>query len=68
MLGMIKMIEAFGGKGHHVTNTPGLTKAVSETLETGKPALIDAAIDPAAGTESGSIESLNSRSALATAK
>jgi oxalyl-CoA decarboxylase len=60
-----KIIEAFGGAGYHVTDTPGLTKAVTEALASGKPALINAVIDPTAGTESGHIQSLNPRSAAA---
>ncbi len=60
-----KIIEAFGGAGYHVTDTPSLTKAVSEALASGKPALINAVIDPTAGTESGHIQSLNPRSAAA---
>jgi oxalyl-CoA decarboxylase len=60
-----KIIEAFGGAGYHVTDTPGLTKAVSEALASGKPALINAVIDPTAGTESGHIQNLNPRSAVA---
>jgi oxalyl-CoA decarboxylase len=60
-----KIIEAFGGAGYHVTDTPSLTKALTEALASGKPALINAVIDPAAGTESGHIQSLNPRSAAA---
>jgi len=60
-----KIIEAFGGAGYHVTDTPSLTKAVSDALASGKPALINAVIDPTAGTESGHIQSLNPRSAVA---
>jgi oxalyl-CoA decarboxylase len=60
-----KIIEAFGGTGYHVTDTPGLTRALSEALASGKPALINAVIDPTAGTESGHIQSLNPRSAAA---
>jgi len=60
-----KLIEAFGGAGYHVTDTPGLTKALTEALASGKPALINAVIDPTAGTESGHIQSLNPRSAVA---
>jgi len=58
-----KIIEAFGGAGYHVTDTPGLTRALTEALASGKPALINAVIDPTAGTESGHIQSLNPRSA-----
>ena len=60
-----KIIEAFGGAGYHVTDTPSLTEALSEALASGKPALINAVIDPTAGTESGHIQSLNPRSAVA---
>jgi len=60
-----KIIEAFGGAGYHCIDTPGLTKALSEALASGKPALINAVIDPTAGTESGHIQSLNPRSAAA---
>jgi oxalyl-CoA decarboxylase len=60
-----KIIEAFGGAGYHVTDTPSLTKALTEALASGKPALINAVIDPTAGTESGHIQSLNPRSAVA---
>ena len=63
-----KMIEAFGGIGYHVTDTPSLTKALSDALKAGKPALINAVIDPTAGTESGHIQSLNPKSALADKK
>jgi oxalyl-CoA decarboxylase len=60
-----KIIEAFGGAGYHATDTPSLTWALSEALGSGKPALINAVIDPTAGTESGHIQSLNPRSAVA---
>jgi oxalyl-CoA decarboxylase len=63
-----KIIEAFGGAGYHVTDTPSLTSALSEALASGKPALINAVIDPTAGTESGHIQSLNPRSAVAQRK
>ncbi len=51
-----------------MTDTPSLTKALSEALASGKPALINAVIDPTAGTESGHIQSLNPRSAAAPKK
>ena len=60
-----KLIEAFGGAGYHVTDTPGLTKALTEALESGKPALINVVIDPTAGTESGHIQNLNPKRAVA---
>jgi oxalyl-CoA decarboxylase len=63
-----KIIEAFGGAGYHVTDTPSLTKALTDALASGRPALINAVIDPTAGTESGHIQSLNPRSAAAQKK
>ena len=58
-----RIIEAFGGKGYHVTDTPGLGGALAEAIASGKPALINAVIDPTAGTESRHIQNLNPRSA-----
>src|SRR5438874_4536728 len=63
-----RIIEAFGGKGYHCTDTPSLTAAVTEALASKKPALINAVIDPTAGTESGHIQSLNPKSAAAQKK
>jgi oxalyl-CoA decarboxylase len=60
-----RIIEAFGGKGYHVVDTPGLTGALAEAIASGGPALINAVIDPTAGTESGHIQNLNPRSAAA---
>ncbi len=54
-----KMIEAFGGVGYHVTTPAELTKALTEAIRAGKPALINAVIDEAAGTESGRLTNLN---------
>jgi oxalyl-CoA decarboxylase len=60
-----KMIEAFGGVGYHATDTATLTKVLDEAIKAGKPALINAVIDPKAGTESGHIQNLNPKSGLA---
>jgi oxalyl-CoA decarboxylase len=57
-----KMIEAFGGIGYHVTTPDELTRALSEAIAAGKPALINAAIDETAGTESGRLTNLNPQS------
>lgn len=54
-----KLIEAFGGIGYHATTPSELSKALSEALAAGKPALINAVIDESAGTESGRLTSLN---------
>jgi oxalyl-CoA decarboxylase len=59
-----KMMEAFGGKGYHVTSPDELKKAVDEAMDSGKPTLINAVIDPAAGSESGNIGSLNPQSVV----
>lgn len=59
-----KMIEAFGGVGYHVEDSASLNDAVKTALAAGKPAIINAIIDRAAGTESGNITHLNPKSAL----
>jgi oxalyl-CoA decarboxylase len=60
-----KMMEAFGGVGVWVTTPDELRRAVNEALATGKPTLVNAAIDPAAGKESGNIGNLNPQSVVA---
>ncbi len=57
-----KMIEAFGGIGYHVTTPAQLTQAMTAAIAAGKPALINAAIDETAGTESGRLTNLNPQS------
>ncbi len=59
-----KIMEAFGGAGAHVTTPDELSRAVNKALDSGKPTLINAVIDPAAGSESGNISKLNPQSAL----
>jgi len=59
-----KMMEAFGGVGVNATSPDELKRAVNEALDSGKPTLINAVIDPAAGSESGRIGNLNPQSAL----
>jgi oxalyl-CoA decarboxylase len=59
-----KMMEAFGGTGVHATTPDELKRAVNAAMDSGKPTLINAAIDPAAGSESGRIGNLNPQSAL----
>ncbi|MGW5498150.1 oxalyl-CoA decarboxylase [Streptomyces olivaceoviridis] len=54
-----KLIEAFGGRGYHVESPVELASALTEALESGRPALIDCHIDPTAGTESGHLTNLN---------
>ena len=59
-----KMIEAFGGVGVNATSPDELRRAVNQAMDAGKPTLINAVIDPAAGSESGRIGNLNPQSAL----
>jgi oxalyl-CoA decarboxylase len=54
-----KMIEAFGGIGYNVETPAELSKALNEAIASGKPTLINAVIDPNAGTESGRLTNLN---------
>jgi oxalyl-CoA decarboxylase len=62
------MMEAFGGVGVSATTPDDLARAVREALDSGRPTLVNAIIDPAAGTESGRIGNLNPQSALAKKK
>jgi oxalyl-CoA decarboxylase len=59
-----KIIEAFGGVGAHVTTPDELSRAVNKAMDSGKPTLINAVIDPAAGSESGRIGNLNPQSVV----
>ena len=59
-----KMMEAFGGVGVNATSPDELKRAVNAAIDSGKPTLINAVIDPAAGSESGRIGNLNPQSAL----
>lgn len=59
-----KMMEAFGGVGVNATSPDELKRAVNAAMDSGKPTLINAVLDPAAGSESGRIGNLNPQSAL----
>ncbi|HWK01033.1 MAG TPA: oxalyl-CoA decarboxylase [Xanthobacteraceae bacterium] len=59
-----KMMEAFGGVGMQVTTPDELKRAVDKAMDSGKPTLINAVIDPNAGSESGRIGNLNPQSVL----
>ena len=63
-----KLIEAFGGIGYYADNPRQLAKALSDAMAAGKPALINCAIDPKAGTESGHIGNLNPQVTIAQAQ
>ena len=59
-----KMMEAFGGAGVNATSPDELSRAVNAALDSGKPTLVNAVIDEAAGTESGRIGNLNPQSVV----
>ncbi len=59
-----KMMEAFGGAGYYATSPDELRRAVNEAMDSGRPALVNAVIDPQAGTESGRIGNLNPQSVV----
>ena len=59
-----KLMEAFGGVGARVTTPDELSRAVNKAMDSGEPTLINAVIDPAAGSESGNIGKLNPQSVV----
>src|SRR5271170_3663846 len=59
-----KVIEAFGGVGVNATTPDELKRAVDVAMDSGKPTLINAVLDPGAGSESGRIGNLNPQSQL----
>lgn len=59
-----KLIAAFGGTGYQADNPDELSHALRAALNAAKPALINAVIDPTAGTESGHLTSMNTTSSL----
>jgi oxalyl-CoA decarboxylase len=59
-----KLMEAFGGVGVQVATPDELKRAVDQAMDSGMPTLINAAIDPAAGSESGRIGNLNPQSKI----
>jgi oxalyl-CoA decarboxylase len=59
-----KMMEAFGGVGVNATSPDELKRAVDAAMDSGRPTLINAVLDPAAGSESGRIGNLNPQSKL----
>jgi oxalyl-CoA decarboxylase len=59
-----RIIEAFGGVGVNATSPDELSRAVTEAITSGKPTLVNAVINPEAGTESGRIGNLNPQSVV----
>ena len=62
------MMQAFGGVGVTATTPDELTRAVAEAMDSGKPTLVNAVIDPQSGTESGRIGNLNPQSVVGKKK
>ncbi len=60
-----QLIQAFGGVGVTATSPDELARAVREAIASGRPTLVNAVIDPTAGTESGRIGNLNPQSVVA---
>ena len=58
------MMQAFGGEGITARSPDDLERAVRDAIASGKPTLVNAIIDPEAGTESGRIGNLNPQSAV----
>ena len=59
-----KMIEAFGGVGVNATSPDELKRAVNTAMDSGKPTLINAVLDPTVGSELGRIGNFNPQSML----
>ena len=58
------MMQAFGGEGVTARSPDDLERAVRAAMASGKPTLVNAIIDPQAGTESGRIGNLNPQSVV----
>jgi oxalyl-CoA decarboxylase len=58
------MMEAFGGVGVEARSPDDLERAVRDAIASGRPTLVNAIIDPQAGTESGRIGNLNPQSVV----
>ena len=61
------MMQAFGGMGFTATTPEELSEALTQSIASGKPTLINAIIDETAGTESGRLTSLNPSTAASSA-
>jgi 2-hydroxyacyl-CoA lyase 1 len=53
------LATAFRGDGYDVSTASDLTAALEAALASGQPSLINVAIDPKAGVESGTVHSFN---------
>jgi oxalyl-CoA decarboxylase len=61
------MMQAFGGMGFTATTPEELSKALTQSIASGQPTLINAIIDETAGTESGRLTSLNPSTSASSA-
>ncbi|WP_056995757.1 oxalyl-CoA decarboxylase [Limosilactobacillus equigenerosi] len=59
-----KIAEAFGGDSYFVTTADEMERIFNQAMASGRPNLINVAIDPAMGKESGHIGNLNPKLAL----
>ena len=59
-----KLMDAFGGVGYQATTQDEIRDALQANIKSGKPAIINIVIDPAAGTESGHITALNPKQTI----
>jgi len=57
-------MQAFGGVGVEARSPGDRERAVREAIASGRPTLVNAIIDPQAGTESGRIGNLNPQSVV----
>ena len=53
------MMEAFGGDGYYVKDEQSFAAALKQAFAARKPAVVNVAIDPMAGSESGSLTHKN---------
>lgn len=54
-----KLMDAFGGLGFNATNEEEIRHALTASIESRKPSIVNVVIDPEVGTESGHITRLN---------
>ena len=56
--------QAFGGEGYYAETPDEVTAALRQAFASGKPAVVNCLIDPAAGTESGHLQNLNPKDSV----
>ena len=63
-----KMMEAFGGVGVHASSPDDLKRAVNEAMDSGKPTLVNAVIDPKPPAPRAAASAISIRKALKAKK